>query len=55
MLKYLNKTVFKSNKKKDKNGRKIHLFIEQINKDLKKIHNPRNCKVKIHFDPVSLI
>lgn len=53
--KYRFQIVFKSNKKKDKNGRKIHLFIEQINKDLKKIHNPRNCKVKIHFDPVSLI
>ncbi len=47
--------VFKSNKKIDPNGKKLHNFISLNFKDYQKKFNPGPNRVNVYFDPISLI
>lgn len=47
--------VFKSLKKVDPNGQKLHQFITNNFKDFQKNFRPGKNRINIHFDPLSLI
>ena len=47
--------VFKSMKKTDANGQKLHKFIQSNFMDFQKKFRPGKNRINIHFDPLSLI
>ena len=46
---------FKSLKKVDPNGQKLHQFITNNFRDFQKKFRPGKNRINIHFDPLSLI